>query len=137
LPSNKEVIEAMTSPDKPWDDLHHRSYILPELSRIEAGEFTLTMIGDRSCPINILATHEIYTEGNMATIAETIPINISRIPGFIDNVFIGAYCSPEEMPDIDPQRVDHELTLLFFKLTLRSETNIRRDYIYYFRSHSD
>jgi hypothetical protein len=36
FPVNEEVIEAMTSPDKPWDDLHHRSYFLPELSKIEA-----------------------------------------------------------------------------------------------------
>jgi hypothetical protein len=31
LPSGKVIIEEMTSPDKPWDDLHHRSYFLPEL----------------------------------------------------------------------------------------------------------
>jgi hypothetical protein len=97
LPSDEAVIEAMTSPDKPWDDLHHRSYFLPELSRIEAGEFTLTMTGDRSCPINPLATHEVYAEGNMETIAETIPINISRTPGIMENVFVGADCSPGEI----------------------------------------
>jgi hypothetical protein len=37
LPSDEAIIEAMTSPDKPWEDLHHRSYFLPELSRIEEG----------------------------------------------------------------------------------------------------
>jgi hypothetical protein len=145
LPSDKDVIEAMTSPEKPWEDLHHRSYFLPELSRIEAGEFTITMMGDQPRPINLLATQEIYTEGNMATIAATIPINISRNPGVVENVFVGADCSPEEiqiytdlfkefcdvfswsyeeMPGIDPQRVYHELTLLFFKITLRSKSNI-------------
>jgi hypothetical protein len=31
LPSNEAVIEAMTSLDKPWEDLHHRSYFLLEL----------------------------------------------------------------------------------------------------------
>jgi hypothetical protein len=77
LPSDEAIIEAMTSSDKPWEDLHHRSYFLQELSRIEAGEFTVTMMGDQSCPINLLATHEIYAKGNMATIAETIPIKIS------------------------------------------------------------
>jgi hypothetical protein len=77
LPSDEAIIEAMTSSDKPWEDLHHRSYFLPELRRIEVGEFTLTMTGDRSCPINPLATHEVYVEGNMAIIAETLLINIS------------------------------------------------------------
>ena len=37
FPSKKVVIEAMTSPDKPWEDLHQRSYFLPKLSRIKAG----------------------------------------------------------------------------------------------------
>jgi hypothetical protein len=115
LPSDEAIIEAMTSLDKPWEDLHHRSYFLPELSRIESKEFTLTMTGDRFCPINPLATHKVYPEGNMATIDEMIPINISRTPSVIGNVFVGAYYSPEEMPGIDPQRVDHELTLLFFQ----------------------
>jgi hypothetical protein len=36
FPSDEAVIEAMTSPDKPWEDLHHRSYFLLELHRIEA-----------------------------------------------------------------------------------------------------
>jgi hypothetical protein len=137
LPSDEVVIEAMTSLDKPWEDLHHRSYFLPELHRIEAGESTITMTGDQPCPINLLATQEIYAEGNMATIVEAIPINITRTPGVIDNFFVGVYSSPEEMPGIDPQRVYPELTLLFFKLAWRSERNIRRDCIYSFRSHPD
>jgi hypothetical protein len=32
LPSDEAIIEAMTSLDKTWEDLHHRSYFLPELS---------------------------------------------------------------------------------------------------------
>jgi hypothetical protein len=31
FPSDEAIIEAMTSPNKPWEDLHHRSYFLPEL----------------------------------------------------------------------------------------------------------
>jgi hypothetical protein len=54
LPSDEEIIEEMTSLDKPWDDLHHISYFLLELRRIEAGEFTLIMTGDRSCPYKSL-----------------------------------------------------------------------------------
>jgi hypothetical protein len=148
----------MTGPDKPWEDLHHRSYFLPELHRIEAGEFTITMTGEQPCPINLLATQDIYAEGNMATIAETLPINISRTPGVMENVFVGADCSPEEIqiytdlfkefrdvfawsyeaiPNIDPQNVDHGLPLLFFKLALRPKINIRRDCIYAFRSRPD
>jgi hypothetical protein len=121
LPSDEAIIEAMTGPDKPWEDLHHRSYFLPELHRIEAGEFTITMTGDQPCPINLLATQDIYAEGNMATIAETMPINISRTPEnasrsglqfiYTDlfkefrDVFAWSY---EEMPGI-PKIVEHEI----------------------------
>jgi hypothetical protein len=97
----------------------------------------MTMTGDRSCHTNPLATHKIYAEGNMTTISEMIPINISRTLGIIDNVFVGAYSSPKEIPGIDPQIVYHELPLLFFKLALRSENNIRQDCICVFRSHPD
>jgi hypothetical protein len=89
------------------------------------------MTGDRSCPINPSATHEIYATGNMETIAETISINISKTPGIVENVFVGADCSPgeiqiytdlfkefrdifsrfyEEMPGIDPKIVENEIT---------------------------
>jgi hypothetical protein len=87
----------MTGPDRPWDDLHHRSYFLPELRRIEAGEFVLTMNGDSPCPINPLAMHRVYAEGNMESIATMIPIDISRTPGIVENVFVGADFSPEEI----------------------------------------
>jgi hypothetical protein len=53
------IIEALTGLDKPWDDLHHKSYFLPELRRIEAGEFMLTMTRDRSCLVNPLAMHVV------------------------------------------------------------------------------
>jgi hypothetical protein len=59
LPFDEDILEAMTGPNKPWDDLHHRSYFLPELHRIEAGEFTITMTGDQPCPINLLATNYV------------------------------------------------------------------------------
>jgi hypothetical protein len=148
----------MTSLDKPWEDLHHRSYFLPELRRIKVGEFTVTMMGNQFCPITHLVSHEVYAEGNMVTITKTILINISRNHGIVENVFVGTDYSPgeiqlctdlfknfcdifswsyEEIPDIDPQSVDHGLPLLFFKLALRSKRNIWRDCIYAFRSRPD
>jgi hypothetical protein len=57
----------------------------------------LTMIGDRSCSINPLATHTFYAEGNMENIIETIPINTSRTPRIVENVFVGDEYSPKEI----------------------------------------
>ena len=28
--SDEEILEALTAPDYPWDDMHHRSYFLPD-----------------------------------------------------------------------------------------------------------
>jgi hypothetical protein len=47
--------------------------------------------------VNPLEKHDVYAEGNMANISETILINISKTPGIVENVFIGADCSPEEI----------------------------------------
>jgi hypothetical protein len=87
----------MDGPDRPWDDLHHRSYFLPKLRRIEAGDFVTTLNGDSPCPINPMATHEIYAEGNMASIVETIHIDISKTLVFMENVFVEEDCSLEEI----------------------------------------
>jgi hypothetical protein len=88
------------------------------------------MNGDKYFPINPLETHTVYVEGNMATIAETIPIDISKTPSIMENIFVGADCSPEEiqiytdlfkefcdvfswsyeeMPGIDPRIVENEI----------------------------
>jgi hypothetical protein len=92
LHSDEEIIKSMTIPYKPWEDIHHTSYFLPELNQIEVGEFTMTMMGYRSYPINPLATHEVYAEGNMENIIETLPINISQNPSVVENVFVRADC---------------------------------------------
>jgi hypothetical protein len=86
---------------------------------------------DRSFPIDSLVRHEVYAEGNMETIIETILINISRTPGTVEKFFVGADCSPgeiqiytdlfkefrdifswsyEEILGIDPKIVEHEIT---------------------------
>jgi len=39
LPSDEAILEAHKRFDKPWEDLHHRSYFLPDLDRIENEEF--------------------------------------------------------------------------------------------------
>jgi hypothetical protein len=55
------------------------------------------MIGEIYHPLNPLETHGIYAEGNMTNILETIPINISKTPDVVENVFIGEAYSPKEI----------------------------------------
>jgi hypothetical protein len=77
-----------------------------------------------------LDTYEIYAKGNMASISPTIMIDISCMPGNIENIHIGKDCSPEEiliytelfkefrdvfawsyeeMSGIDPHIVEHDI----------------------------
>jgi hypothetical protein len=80
--------------------------------------------------VNPLVKHGVYVEGNMENIFEMIPINILNDPKIIENVFIGAdysseeindyttlfkkFCGSftwlhEEIPCIDPRIVEHEI----------------------------
>ena len=47
-------------------------------------------VGSLMVPLSSLGP---MADGNMANISSTIPINISRDPGRIENVYIGAKCS--------------------------------------------
>jgi hypothetical protein len=63
FPSDEAIIEAMTGPERPWEDLHHRSYFLPELSRVESGEFRSVVSGGVDQSVNPLEKHGVYAEG--------------------------------------------------------------------------
>jgi hypothetical protein len=97
FPLDEAIIESMNCFNKPWDDMHHRSYFLLELERIEQDDFRSTLseiVGHIVVPLD---THDIYAERNMASISPTITINFSCTPDKIQNVHIGADCSPEEI----------------------------------------
>ena len=80
----------MTGIDRPWDDLHHWYYFLPDLSEVESSFPSLVSPGPIRPVLNPLASTQVHAEGNMAMISPTILVNISRNPKIIKNVFIGA-----------------------------------------------
>ena len=90
FPSDKAILEAMCGRDKIYEDIHHQSYFLLDLSRIKNQEFHMRLAGDDDTPINLLHREGIFSEGNMANIFVTIPINISANPNVVENVYIGA-----------------------------------------------
>ena len=86
--------------------------------------------GDVDILVNPLPREGVFAKGNMENISATIPINISVNPDVVENIYIGANCSPEEiaiytalfkefrdifawsyeeMPGIDPSIVEHEI----------------------------
>jgi hypothetical protein len=116
--------------DTPWDDGHHRSILFLEQHTLENYQW----ISTPSTVVVILtipeSTHDVFSEGNLSNISPTIPIDISIKPGIVENVHIGASCSPdeivtytslfkefrdifswsyEEMSGIDPEIVIHEI----------------------------
>jgi hypothetical protein len=97
LPSDEAIVEAMNGSDKPWDDMHHHSYFLPDLVRIEQDDFRSTLSNIIGHVVVPLDTHDIYDEGNMVSISPTITIDISRIPGKVENVYISVDCLSEEI----------------------------------------
>jgi hypothetical protein len=97
FPSDEAILEAINVFKRPRDDMHNRSYFLPSLERIEQDDFRSTLSEIVNHAIVPLDMHGIYAEGNMASISPTISIDISRTPGKLENVNIGADYSPEEI----------------------------------------
>jgi hypothetical protein len=60
LPSDEAIIEATNDSDRPWDDMHHRSYFLPDLERIEQDDFRSTLSEIVDHVIVPLDIHGIY-----------------------------------------------------------------------------
>ena len=83
LPLDEAILEAMCGQDKIYEDLHHRSYFLLELSKIENQEFHMRLAGDVDTPINPLPRGGMFVEENMTNIFATIPINISVNPNVV------------------------------------------------------
>ena len=128
LLSDEAILEAMMLSERPWEDNHHRPSILPPLN-----EEALPLQPEAS---NNGLTHSpstsycISSEGNLSNISKTITIDILIKPGIVETIMIGANCSLEEVtlykalfkefcnifswsyeeiPDIDPQIVVHEI----------------------------
>jgi hypothetical protein len=76
----------MNGSDKPWDDMHHLSYFLPDLARIEQDGFRFTLREIVSHIVVRIDTNDIYAEENMVSISPTVAIDISHIPGNVENV---------------------------------------------------
>jgi hypothetical protein len=128
FPTDEMIMSVLD--DTPWDDGHHRSILFLEQQTLE----NYQRISTPSTVVVIStvpqSTRDVFAEGNLSNISPTIPIDISVKPGIVENVHIGASCSPteivtytslfkefrdifawsyEEMPGIDPAIVVHEI----------------------------
>jgi hypothetical protein len=135
---DEDILEELTTPDFPWDPLHHRALFLsqeaftpPKQNPIYAIETKYFLpSGHIDWFNNPIPAPDAFEEGNMANISPTVKIDISIKPGIIEEITIGAACSPEEliaykalfqeyrdifswsyteMPGLDPSIVEHRI----------------------------
>jgi len=123
--ADEGIMEVMSLMEPPWIDIHHRSSFLPCLVVMS------TVFEESSYPFPPpIVTHEVWSEGNLGNITQTMSIDISIRPGIVEHVHIRVSCSPDEiktytrlfqefcdvfawsydeMPSIDPNIVVHEI----------------------------
>jgi hypothetical protein len=135
---DEEILEELQRPDSPWDTLHHRACFLPQealipptlnpIFAVETKDFIPS--GTVDWFNNPIPAPDAFEEGNLANISPTIKIDISVKPGVVEEVIIGAACTPEEiiaykalfqefrdifawsyteMPGISPSIVEHRI----------------------------
>ena len=99
FPSDEDILEAMLGVEQPWEELHHRSYFLPKLDRMECDDFREILSEKIGSPMVPLISPYQMDDGNMDNLSPTIDINISRDPSKVENVYIGAGCFLDEIKE--------------------------------------
>ena len=66
---------------------------------MECDDFREILSENIGSPMVPLSSPGQMDDGNMTNLSPTIPINISRDPGKVENVYTGAGCSPDEIKE--------------------------------------
>jgi hypothetical protein len=96
FPSDESIMEILSIDNLPWNDNHHRSSFLPPLEEIQDIRYVFPpdVIEDPQSPILMTDT---LSEGNMGNISTTVMIDISIKEGVMENINLGANCTPDEV----------------------------------------
>jgi hypothetical protein len=135
---DEEILEELQCPDSPWDALHHRALFLPQDALMPPSQNSIYAVETKDFippgPIdwfnNPIPAPDAFEEGNLANISPTIKIDISIKDGIVEEIIIGAACTPQEiaaykalfqeyrdifawsyteMPGLDPSIVEHRI----------------------------
>jgi hypothetical protein len=143
---DEDILEELTTPDYPWDALHHRALFFPQESftppnqhliyAVETKDFIPSMHIDWFN--NPIPAPDSFEEDNMENISPTIKIDISIKNGVVEEITIGTACTPQEitaykalfqeyrdifawsyieMLGLDPSNVEHRINT-WFDITL-------------------
>ena len=92
--NDEEILEALTALEYPWDDMHHRSFFLPEELVSQSDQFSMKtkhfIHGKVDWFKNPIPALDAFKEGNMENISPTIKINISTKFEIIEEIMLGA-----------------------------------------------
>jgi hypothetical protein len=135
---DEEILEELNHPDSPRDALHHRTLFYPQESPMPPNQNTIYVVETKDfIPLghidwfnNPIPAPNAFEEGNMANISPTIKIDISIKNGIVEEIIIGAACTPHEIaaykalfqeyrdifawsyteiPGLDPSIVEHRI----------------------------
>jgi hypothetical protein len=135
---DEEILEEIQCPDSPWDALHHRALFLPQEALMPSNHNPIYTVETKDFippgPIdwfnNPIPAPDAFEEGNLSNISPTIKIDISIKDGIVEEIIIGAACTPQEisayktlfqeyrdifawsytkMPGLDPSIVKHRI----------------------------
>jgi hypothetical protein len=96
FPSDKSIMKMLSIDDFPWDDNHHRSSFLPALEDVQ--DIQSVFPPDvTDAPQSPILTQDTFFEGNMGNISTTITIEISVKEGVMENINLGANCTPDKV----------------------------------------
>jgi hypothetical protein len=90
-------MEMLSIDNLPWDDNHHRSSFLPPLEEIHQDIHSVFPPDVTDALQSPILTQDTLSEGNMGNISTTIIIYISIKEGVVENINLGANCTPEEV----------------------------------------
>jgi hypothetical protein len=97
FPSDESIMEMLSIDEVPWDDNHHRSSFLPPLEEIQEDIHSIFPPDVVDFPQSPILTQDTISEGNLGNISSTVVIDISIKEGVMENINLGANCSPEEV----------------------------------------
>ena len=92
-----DILKAMMMSERPWEDHHHRSSILPTFFEEDVPLTMKASLNGKDKSHSLTTSYGVSLEGNMSNISKTITIDISVKPGVVETIMIGAKCSPEEI----------------------------------------
>ena len=82
-------METMSLENLPWSDGHHRSSFMPCLGAMSnCLECFASQVPSPPLQTPIL-THEVFVEGNLGNITQTMHIDISVKLGIVENIHVG------------------------------------------------